>query len=346
MNPDNQMTVIVGHCLSIDEKASLIYEEMAVQADTDELKQFWSSMASEESSHTGIWKRLLELAENDNLPQVFDDPDEVVAELQEIDRNVGNLLDRYRQSRDLPGQFILAFRLELYLLHQALDTLYNLFESISEQQHREEKDIYEQRIHRFIDMLAKYGEVTPEVELLGETLHRLWRHNRNLALHGTLDEMTGLYNRRGFMNAARPLCHLAQRNEFNVGVLIADIDDFKTINDTLGHLAGDSILKEVARSIKANVRICDVVGRFGGDEFIILFSKTDREATELLAEKVRHVVETGLADKTPVTISIGIADGILGNKVDEALEALIREADTCLYQAKEQGKNQFVISDL
>ncbi|MHB1003603.1 MAG: hypothetical protein ACYC1B_07240, partial [Thermoleophilia bacterium] len=182
MNFDNQMTVIVGHCLSIDEKASLIYEEMAVQADTDELKQFWSSMASEESSHTDIWKRLLELAENDNLPQVFDDPDEVVAELQEIDRNVGNLLDRYRQSRDLPGQFILAFRLELYLLHQALDTLYNLFESISEQQHREEKDIYEQRIHRFIDMLAKYGEVTPEVELLGETLHRLWRHNRNLAL--------------------------------------------------------------------------------------------------------------------------------------------------------------------
>lgn len=346
MNSGNQMTAIVGRCLSIDEKASMIYEEMAAQADTDELKQFWESMASEECSHADVWKRLLDLAADDSLPQVFDNPDEVVVELEEIDRNVGNLLDRYRQSRDMPGQFILAFRLELYLLHQALDTLYHLFESITEQPPGGGVDIYELRIHRFIDMLAKYGEVTPEVELLGETLHRLWRHNRNLALHGTLDEMTGLYNRRGFMNAARPLCHLAQRNDFNVGVLIADVDDFKNINDTLGHLAGDGILKEVAQAIKSSVRICDVVGRFGGDEFIILFSKTDRDATEFLAEKIRQVVEAGTIDNTPVTISIGIADGRLGMKVDDSLEALMKEADACLYQAKERGKNQFAIRNL
>jgi diguanylate cyclase (GGDEF)-like protein len=339
---ENCMIDIVRLCYSINAKACSIYHEIANRSTNDELKIFWNSMAEEEESNVKTWRDLLQFAANDVLPQVFEDPEKTREELIEIERQVGKLQAQYA-SPDVSETFILAFRLELYLLHQALDTLRNLMQTISEKEKKE--DHYNERISRFVDMLSRYGALTPELELLGETLHRLWRDNRNLALHGTLDELTGIYNRRGFFNAAKPLCHLAQRNNFNVSILIAGIDDFKDVNDGYGHMKGDQVLREVAHIIKSNVRASDVVARYGGDEFIILFSKADKEAIAMMAEKIRRLIEENMSNReVPVTVSIGIADGILGFNVDESVNSLLARADKCLYQAKGKGKNQVVVN--
>jgi diguanylate cyclase (GGDEF)-like protein len=336
-----EMKEIVALCLSINLKAAQIYEELALHSETNELKDFWASMADEEKERSMVWRKLEEFAGSEALPDIFGEPGSVVTELEGIERNVSDLLVRFKGTPDISESFILAFRLEMYLLHQALDTLYNLMSAIAEDE--ELTDTYEERIGRFVDMLEKYGEVTPEIELLGETLHRLWRDNRKTAMYGTLDDLTGLYSRRGFRNASIPLCHLAQRNEFNVCIMVADIDNFKEINDEHGHLKGDQVLVEVAQMIRTNIRTCDVIARYGGDEFIILFSRADKETITLLAEKVRSLVEKSTRDKIPVTVSIGIADGTLDRDVTGSMRKIQERAVDNLVAAQRQGRNQVVI---
>jgi diguanylate cyclase (GGDEF)-like protein len=128
-----------------------------------------------------------------------------------------------------------------------------------------------------------YGKASPVIELLGETLKSLWRKNRYLARQISQDELTGIFNRRGFFNAAKPLLYLSQRTQKEVGVMMLDIDDFKKLNDTHGHQAGDEILKITARSMRNSVRASDIVGRFGGEEFIIFFSSINKRSVFQIA---------------------------------------------------------------
>ncbi|MHB1382486.1 MAG: GGDEF domain-containing protein, partial [Thermoleophilia bacterium] len=161
-----------------------------------------------------------------------------------------------------------------------------------------------------------------------------------LAILSTTDELTGLLNRRGFFQSIKPLLHLAQRNGNHVSFLICDLDDFKKVNDTHGHQAGDRVLKQVANVLKSNVRASDVVGRYGGEEFVICFSTIGKNSVIRMAEKIRESVRSETAGDIPVTISIGIAGSKLGQDVDTDMEKLIRRADDYLYQAKNKGKNQ------
>ena len=189
-------------------------------------------------------------------------------------------------------------------------------------------------------MLLRNGEGAPEIEMLGETLQLLWKKNRELVRQLSLDELTGIYNRRGFFNAAKPFLHLARRNRQAVGFMMLDIDDFKIVNDTLGHQKGDEALRSTARILQRGVRASDILGRYGGEEFIIFFSSVRKDSTFQLAEKIRIVVEKEMADHIPLTVSIGISAGELGEKVEEGMMLLIKEADNCLYSAKNSGKNR------
>ena len=122
-----------------------------------------------------------------------------------------------------------------------------------------------------------------------------------------------------------------------------DIDNFKQVNDTHGHPSGDEILKIIARSMRNNVRASDIVGRYGGEEFIILFSSIDKHSALQLAEKIRKNVESDTRSIVPVTVSIGIATGELENQIEESMISLIKSADDALYEAKNLGKNRVVI---
>ncbi len=97
------------------------------------------------------------------------------------------------------------------------------------------EDEYESHLKRFIDALNQFGKTSPEMELLGETLQRLWLENRNLARQSLYDNLTGTLNRRGFFDSIKPLSYLAQRSNLMVGIMMIDIDNFKTINDSYGH---------------------------------------------------------------------------------------------------------------
>jgi diguanylate cyclase (GGDEF)-like protein len=158
----------------------------------------------------------------------------------------------------------------------------------------------------------------------------------------TTDELTGLFNRRQFFFLAQRE-HARRRGPgpAGVAVVMADIDHFKKINDTLGHSVGDVVLKEVARRLKNGLRVSDVVGRYGGEEFSLLLPDTDPDQARDVVERLRHAVAAAPVNvdgrAVNVTVSFGVAHR---SAAGEGLEQLLTLADRALYRAKELGRNR------
>ncbi len=157
----------------------------------------------------------------------------------------------------------------------------------------------------------------------------------------TIDGLTQVFNRRYFEDTLEREIARCNRHHRPLSLVIFDIDFFKTINDTHGHLAGDAVLKTLATMIKSRVRKEDVLARYGGEEFVLLLPEISQKAAAVLADKMRKVVERHafrFDDSTiPVTISAGVS--CISKKIADPIE-LIRLADERLYEAKAGGRNQ------
>ncbi len=157
----------------------------------------------------------------------------------------------------------------------------------------------------------------------------------------TVDGLTQVFNRRYFEDTLERELARCHRHHRALSLVMIDIDWFKRINDTHGHLAGDMVLKGIATLIKTRIRREDVLARFGGEEFALLLPEINQKGAAVLAEKLRKVVEkqqfTFDAQVIPVTISAGVAS--IGKRVDEP-EELVKLADVRLYEAKAGGRNQ------
>lgn len=165
-----------------------------------------------------------------------------------------------------------------------------------------------------------------------------------LALAARTDSLTGLYNRKHFFDfATYELKSLGRQKEKSLILLMLDIDYFKRINDTAGHCVGDQVLRGVADILAQSVRSTDIVARVGGEEFALLLTDTSFRGAMRVAENIQHRVgvakiEGWTEENGPVTISIGIAQGVHGMSVEDVL----READINLYTAKNSGRNKII----
>src|SRR3954447_14644126 len=161
----------------------------------------------------------------------------------------------------------------------------------------------------------------------------------------TIDRLTGVANRQALLTLLFAEVERASRYDRPLCVAFVDIDHFKNVNDTYGHGAGDIVLRDVAKTLSENVRASDLVGRYGGEEFMLILTETNVEEGAALAEKLRVLIERfafaveGNANLT-VTISIGIVGGT-GQHL--RVDALIRDADAAMYSAKSLGRNQTYI---
>ncbi len=161
----------------------------------------------------------------------------------------------------------------------------------------------------------------------------------------THDGLTGLWNRTTILEKLEDELARAAREGHAVSVLMVDLDRFKTVNDTFGHLTGDAVLREAGRRMKAVARRYDSVGRYGGEEFLIVLPGCDASQAALQAERLRTALAAEAfltpAGKMNVTCSIGMACS-----AGRPPNALVREADEALYQAKELGRNRVVAGAL
>ncbi|MDC8830279.1 GGDEF domain-containing protein [Alteromonas gilva] len=160
----------------------------------------------------------------------------------------------------------------------------------------------------------------------------------------TMDELTGVFNRRGFMALARQQLTMAYRNQRPFCIILLDIDHFKHINDTHGHDAGDMCLSAVATSIDNELREQDILGRYGGEEFILFLPDTNLQQSKRVAEKIRRAIALMVTgdEGLRLTVTQGIA-GYEGGNLDD-IEHYISLADEALYQGKESGRNKWVLS--
>jgi diguanylate cyclase (GGDEF)-like protein len=161
----------------------------------------------------------------------------------------------------------------------------------------------------------------------------------------SVDKLTGVANRQALLPALFNEVERASRYHRALSVAFVDIDHFKAVNDTYGHAVGDVVLRGVAQAIKSNLRTTDLVGRYGGEEFMLLLTETNVEEGAILTEKLRNLVQRlrFSVDGNPnlsVTISIGIAGGV-GQQL--RVDQLVRDADAAMYSAKALGRNQTYI---
>jgi len=186
------------------------------------------------------------------------------------------------------------------------------------------------------------GRVIGGIEVFSENLARSALREeietlRELALQ---DELTEIGNRRYAEMALQSRRSELERYGWDYGVLMIDIDHFKNFNDQYGHDIGDRVLKMVATTLVSNVRTLDIVGRWGGEEFLVVIEKVNAAELTNRAERLRTLVETsGLmvnGQRLSVTISIG---GSLAH-AGESIDAVVKRADTLLYQSKEAGRNR------
>lgn len=174
----------------------------------------------------------------------------------------------------------------------------------------------------------------------------LWWRTRLFAKRmqslATTDELTNLYNRRAITEFGTTEWQRAVRFKRPFTCLLMDIDHFKSVNDTLGHAAGDEVLRVLSACIKSCLRQTDTLGRFGGEEYLLLSAETNSEQAEILAERILKRVESTTFDKLldrTTTISIGIAQ----MTTESSFEELAQHADQALYQAKNGGRNRYML---
>ena len=150
------------------------------------------------------------------------------------------------------------------------------------------------------------------------------------------DELTGLYNFRHLSTNLRLEIERHLRYGRTLSLAMIDIDDFKLYNDTQGHEAGNELLRELARILSYNTRNCDILGRYGGEEFVILFPETGTDEARVVAQRIVDAVAATL----PITVTIGLADL---NEQTRAEGQLLSAADQAMYWGKTHGKNQIVL---
>jgi diguanylate cyclase (GGDEF)-like protein len=154
---------------------------------------------------------------------------------------------------------------------------------------------------------------------------------------GGTDALTQVGNRKFLDDALLQEIERVKRYQRPLSIMMLDVDHFKKINDTLGHQTGDATLIELARIVRENTRQTDIVGRWGGEEFMVILPETPIEKTHLLADKLRKTVEHyAFSAAGKQTVSLGIAQLQDG----ESLERLIHRTDLALYQAKDKGRNR------
>jgi len=341
---DQSLINILHICLDLDKRAHVIYREFWKRTEDPELKTFWEDIAADESEHIRYWEELLTLAEGGMVPHIFEDPESIIKELTAIKVKVEELFEKAHEDPTVENDLLTAFRLEFFMLHQAFSSLFNFTKKSQCEVNPSEK--YEGHINKLINALIKFGKDAPDLQLLADVLKRLWNENKALAKQSLLDPLTGLYNRRGFFDAVKPLSYLAQRSHFTVAVMMLDIDNFKDINDAHGHPVGDKILKSVADILKLHIRTSDISGRYGGEEFIVFYSSIDKDFVQAVGENVRNLVAERTTGTASVTISIGVCYGMVNANIEETIMLMIQEADACLYDAKTSGRDRVVVKEL
>lgn len=201
-------------------------------------------------------------------------------------------------------------------------------------------------------VMFAYASVIYLVSYLGGKLvnmrNRLKAQNKQLERMASLDPLTDLPNRRSLMLTFERATRKADRRNqdyesLSIGLL--DIDNFKLINDSFGHDIGDAVLKKLSAKLRRTLRQEDFIGRFGGEEFLVILPETALEAAEATGQRLCDATRQAVIEELPVHYSLSVSIGVTEYQPDEKIEATIKRADRALYEAKAGGRNRVIAAN-
>lgn len=194
----------------------------------------------------------------------------------------------------------------------------------------------EEKYFYFSTRLVKY-EGDEKVLAVLDDITELEKSKRKAVELASIDSLTGINNRRNIIKILEGNFQTAKKHGGKFSIIMADIDNFKGINDELGHQKGDEVIQNTAKAIKEELRSADHTGRYGGEEFLMVLPSTNLEEASLCAERIRKKIEkmTGNSEEK-VTLSLGVVE----YREDVSLKNMIKRADMLLYKAKKNGKNR------
>jgi diguanylate cyclase (GGDEF)-like protein len=209
-----------------------------------------------------------------------------------------------------------------------------------------ETDAYEEAHQELFQQIAGQLSMTLEKGRIYQELIEITEELRSardaLQTEATRDSLTGLWNRRSILELLKRDMARAQRDGQMLSAVMIDIDHFKRTNDRIGHLAGDEVLKEVTRRIAGTLRTADILGRIGGEEFLVILYPADGGVAFDVMERARRACEAApvSVDAGEIDVAISLGAAVIDDFDDVDLSVVLKTADHALYRAKEGGRNR------
>lgn len=337
------MREILELCIRLDRFAHTSYEAMAAACGDPDIASVFARMAKEERAHVVWWEDLLGAWDKGLIPDIVSDTEALTMNLRDLADELPAMAPESYEGVSTDQMLEIAARVEFFLLDPVFGELIEITDPGGARSHR---DAYGRHIERLVSAIEASYSSSDFARFLARVLRRTWHDSVTLAMYATRDPLTTLHNRRGMSAHLRHWLAWAERYERPVSVVLVDVDDFKSINDTYGHAVGDSALREIARGLLHTVRGSDIVVRYGGDEFAIIAPESDLAELTGLMERIVHTVRTASVvaqdgSKVPLSVSVGgaVADGA---EVDGTIssDTLLAAADRALYRAKRSGKDR------
>lgn len=326
---------VIDLCAALEGQALEIYENLERCAEGEQQRVLWAALAVDEREYQAYWLRLKDLCAAGGVPEMFDEPRRYVEELRALQPRLEHLAGVAHEECRVPRVFIHALKLEFLLLHPAIVTLFHYLP----ERPGEVSPSRTYRLHlgKLLSALMDYGQLPPELDLLGEAIGQLWKKTEESAAKTVTDQITGVLNRRGLYTAMKPLAFLARREKQAAGVMLLEISNLRQINHRFSHRVGDETLASAAAAISSRLRSSDVLGRFGGDDFLAFLTCFDPpQFGRIGVEVAERVAALEVGGARPALV-VGGAWTMIGGDVKADLDALIRAADRTLAQAREGG---------
>ena len=210
-------------------------------------------------------------------------------------------------------------------------------EQIAEEKNEIDVDTFKSRFDAF------QRDLMEELSRANDVIKSLEKEIEELQKQSNIDPLTKLYNRKALELDGQELFKHADNRNLGIVALMIDADDFKKVNDTFGHVAGDKVLILLAKLFKASIREYDRAYRYGGEEFLILFNRATLEDAKKVAERIMNAVRSNKLIYKNRVIRITLSMGLAEHQKGDTLESLIERADAAVYQAKQEGKDRLVI---
>ncbi len=337
------MRDVLEMCIELDTMAAETYRSLASACTDPEVATLFEHLAAEEDSHVGWWSELLESWDSGLIPDIVTDPDAILKSIREVQDDVRASIPSDPAALSPADMLEVAVHLEFFLLDPLFAELLDLTEPGRTGHHR---DAYARHIDRLVGAIERHAANDSLSRFLARVLKRALRDNVRLATLATRDPLTGLYNRRGMLGHLTQWVSWAARYGRPIMVLLIDIDHFKTVNDTHGHLVGDTVLKSVAGAIGSSTRESDFVARYGGDEFAVVAPETDADEFAALTKRILTAVRDVRCpgrDGVDVRVSVSIGGAVLTPGFEltpSTIDLLLAGADASMYEAKATGRDQ------